>query len=219
MKQEKLSAQAEYIKKEFPTISDENINMIDLKMKERINELKTEVEVEEVQKYFLETIKEYDKSKNISKIKHKVCKLTEIYLDNNKKFGMQREWYGVLAYFLSVIGMIQNVLGLKDIIINKISFVMYLLALCIWLLIVWSERCMGENAENVINKFNAVAGELAIGELLIYYAVAVFTANMFIRLLVILFMVLTVVWLTVLALKREKIFKKEKMRNTNAIRK
>ena len=78
---------------------------------------------------------------------------------------------------------------------------------------------MGENAENVINKFNAVAGELAIGELLIYYAVAVFTANMFIRLLVILFMVLTVVWLTVLALKREKIFKKEKMRNTNAIRK
>ena len=71
----KMTSQAEGIQKEFPTISEDSINLLDNDIKQKINSYNSADAFEEISVFIQEKLKPYLTTKNKKKIKNKMYDL------------------------------------------------------------------------------------------------------------------------------------------------
>ena len=129
--------------------------------------------------------KKYIKNKNFKRIKKKCNKLASEYLENNRIWMLQENWYCLLAYFITIATMILRVKDVKTEKMNDlISLVMYLVAL-------------------ILIAFNHHAPSMIVISSLLFYLVVCLCTNRCIWIGVIVLSFLVCIWLTCLWYKRE----------------
>ena len=157
---------------------------------------------EELQK----EIKKYTKMKNVKKVKNKCNKLASEYLENNRIWNLQENWYCLLAYFITIATMILRCIDVKTKTNDLISLVMYFAVLGLWIFIVKTKRFMGLKAERFLIAFNNNAPSLIIVSSLLFYSVVCTCTCRYIWIAVIVLTFLGCMLLTYLWYKREKIY-------------
>lgn len=111
---------------EFPEINADVAENIDIKTKAKVLTYQSDNVNRDVSIVLQEEIKKCVKTKNFGKISKKCNKLASEYLENNRVWILQENWYCLLAYFVSIATMILRVLEVKTKTNDCISFVLYL---------------------------------------------------------------------------------------------
>lgn len=146
----------------------------------------------------------YVRGNNSDKIKKKSNKLAAYYLENNKLWILQENWYCLLAYIITIITMIGRVLEVETSLNDKVSCGMYFGALVVWLILVKSKRFMGEEAEKFLKAFNNHAPSMIIISSLLFYLIISICSLKVVWVAVIIISVITCIWITALWYKRQK---------------
>lgn len=206
----KLSDQANEVKHEFPTMSDKELQNVDLLIKQKINDYNVTDAFGDISVYIEEQLSKRVESKNSKKIRKKSRKLTKVYLENERVFKLQEGWYCVLAYLLTIANMIQRVININTKMNDIISLGLYLGAMIIWSVIVGTKNLMGEAIEGVIDQFNSASAFMTIISLAIFYLTVILTTNTYIWIGVIVASVALIVYLTYAGRKRRKKYLREK---------
>ena len=171
MRRLKLSKQAEYIKKEFSEISDDDINELDIEIKKQMQERK-KVEVKKyINQYTEKQLQQYCNEKNSKEFKSKVDKIIDVYWENDRIFNLQEGWFGILAYLLTQGTIIEKI-------VHKLTniqagdcfyFSEYMIVVTIWWLFCKTEYFKSKKIEKFINEFNSVSASLSVLEMLTFY--------------------------------------------------
>ena len=151
-------------------------------------------------------IKKYTKTKNVKKVKNKCNKLASEYLENNRIWNLQENWYCLLAYFITIATMILRCIDVKTKTNDWISLAMYFAVSGLWIIIVKTKRFMGLKAESFLIAFNNNAPSLTIVSSLFFYTVVCTCTCRYIWIAVIVLTFFGCMSLTYLWYKREKIY-------------
>lgn len=190
--------------KEFPEINDDTAEDIDIKIKTKVLTYQSNNINRDVSEELQEEIKKYIENKNSKKIKKKCNKLANEYLENNRIWMLQENWYCLLAYFITIATMVLRVIDVKTEKINDlISVIMYLAALILWLIIVKTEKLMNWRVERFLIAFNYHAPSMIFISSLLFYLVVYLYTNRCIWIGVIVLSFFACIWLTCLWYKRE----------------
>ena len=193
----KLSKQAEYIKKEFPEISDDNIRKIDSEIKKQLQECKKEEINERVSKFVKSKLQQYDFSKK-SEFNDKTNRIVKIYLENDRAFNLQEGWFGIFAYLVTQITIVERIV--REITNVNVGdyfyFVMYFLIAVLWLIFVKSKVLMSEKTEYFVSRFNSVVGSLSVMEMLTFYLVVIQHTSVYIWIATGIFWIIVIIWIT-----------------------
>lgn len=193
----KLSKQAEYIKKEFPEISDNNIRKIDSEIKKQLQECKKEEINERVSKFVKSKLQQYDFSKK-SEFNDKTNRIVKIYLENDRAFNLQEGWFGIFAYLVTQITIVERIV--REITNVNVGdyfyFVMYFLIAVLWLIFVKSKVLMSEKTEYFVSRFNSVVGSLSVMEMLTFYLVVIQHTSVYIWIATGIFWIIVIIWIT-----------------------
>lgn len=200
----KLSGQAKYIKKEFPVITDRDIDTIDIMVKQKIKDCDVPNMFNDVAEYIEKMIKQYYQTENCKKVRRKARKIAQKYLENDRTFKLQESWYGVLAYFLTLVNMVQRVVNLDTEINDIFSLGIYLVAIFVWTIIAKNKYLMGKEVEFFVNQFNSVSASMAIISLVFFYLAVISTSEVYIWIVVIILSAAAIVWLTIDGCNRHK---------------
>lgn len=194
--------------KEFPQINADVAKEIDIMIKTKVLAYESDTVNRDISEELQKEIKKYTKMKNVKKVKNKCNKLASEYLENNRIWNLQENWYCLLAYFITIATMILRCIDVKTKTNDLISLVMYFAVLGLWIFIVKTKRFMGLKAERFLIAFNNNAPSLIIVSSLLFYSV-VCTCTCTCRYIWIAVIVLTFLGcmlLTYLWYKREKIY-------------
>ena len=191
---------------EFPQIDADVAEEIDIKIKTKVlayqsNNVNRDIS-EEIQK----EIKKHIKTKNLKLIKSKSNKLANEYLENNKIWILQENWYCLLAYFITIATMILRCIEIKTKTNDWISLIMYFVALILWIFIVKIKGFMSLKAERFFIAFNNQAPCMIIISLILFYLVVCICTCKYIWVAVIVLSFLGCMLVTYLWYKREKIY-------------
>lgn len=202
---EKLTTQAKELLKVFPEIPIEKANEVDIEIKKKVMAYQPMQVNEDISKY-IQTVAicDYIRGNNCDKIKKKSNKLAAYYLENNKLWILQENWYCLLAYIITIITMICRVLELETTLNDKLSCGMYFGALVVWLLLVKSKSFMGEKAEKFLKAFNNHAPSMIIISSLLFYLIISICSLKVVWVAVIFISVISCIWITALWYKRQK---------------
>lgn len=169
---DKLSSQAKELLKVFPEIPISMASELDIEIKKKIMAYQPKKINEDTSTYIrTKVIKEYVNSKNSGKIKKKCNKLASEYLENERQWILQENWFCILAYIITIVTMICRVLEINTFLNDIISFCMYFLGVVAWLGLVGSKRFMGKKAEIFLSAFNHHAPSLTMVSSLLFYLV------------------------------------------------
>lgn len=188
---------------EFPEINADVAENIDIKTKAKVLTYQSDNDNRDVSIVLQEEIKKCVKTKNFGKISKKCNKLASEYLENNRVWILQENWYCLLAYFVSIATMILRVLEVKTKTNDCISFVLYFVALLLWILIVQIKRLMGLKADRFLVAFNHHAPSVIIVSSLLFYIVVCLCDYRSVWIAVIVLSFVACMWLTCLWYKRE----------------
>ncbi len=191
---------------EFPQINADVAEEIDIKIKTKVlayqsNNVNRDIS-EEIQK----EIKKHIKVKNLKLIKSKSNKLANEYLENNKIWILQENWYCLLAYFITIATMILRCIEMKTKTNDWISLIMYFVALILWIFIVKIKEFMSLKAERFFIAFNNQAPCMIIISSILFYLVVCVCTCRYIWVAVIVLSFLGCMLFTYLWYKREKIY-------------
>lgn len=177
----------------FPEIPIEKANKIDIEIKKRILVYQSSKINDDIAEFIREeAIKDYIYSKNKDKIKKKSNKLAAIYLENNRQWMMQENWFCILAYIITIVTMICRILEINTNINDNISIIMYFISLVIWIGIVKSKPLMGKKAELFLDVFNQnMPIMIIISSMAFYIAVCVCPCKIVWILIILLFVCLS----------------------------
>ena len=190
--------------KEFPQINTDVAKEIDIKIKTKILAYESDTVNRDISEGIQKEIKKYTKTKNVKKVKNKCNKLASEYLENNRIWNLQENWYCLLAYFITIATMVLRVIDVKTEKINDlISVIMYLAALILWLIIVKTEKLMNWRVERFLIAFNHHAPSMIFISSLLFYLVVYLYTNRCIWIGVIVLSFFACIWLTCLWYKRE----------------
>lgn len=190
--------------KEFPQINADVAKEIDIMIKTKVLAYESDTVNGDISEELQKEIKKYTKMKNVKKVKNKCNKLASEYLENNRIWNLQENWYCLLAYFITIATMILRCIDVKTKTNDLISLVMYFAVLGLWIFIVKTKRFMGLKAERFLIAFNNNAPSLIIVSSLLFYSVVCTCRYIWIAVIVLTFlgcMLLTYLWY-----KREKIY-------------
>ena len=190
--------------KEFPQINADVAKEIDIMIKTKVLAYESDTVNRDISEELQKEIKKYTKMKNVKKVKNKCNKLASEYLENNRIWNLQENWYCLLAYFITIATMILRCIDVKTKTNDLISLVMYFAVLGLWIFIVKTKRFMGLKAERFLIAFNNNAPSLIIVSSLLFYSVVCTCRYIWIAVIVLTFlgcMLLTYLWY-----KREKIY-------------
>lgn len=206
MKRYKISKaykQANLLKKEFPEIPMCEIYSLDMKIKKKICAYTPPKLFSDTSNYIYTNIVEhYAVSKDSRKIKRKCNRIANAYLDNQRMYVIQEGWFSVLAYFITITGMVLRLINVENKIGDFANFLMYLFSIFIWLILVSSRRFMSDKAEKFINAFNQNASSLIfVGGCMWYFVLCAFDVKIIATIILICF-VLGSVFITLLWYKR-----------------
>ena len=188
---------------EFPEIKADVAENIDIKTKTKILIYQSDNVNRDVSIALQEEIKKCVKTKNFGKIRKKCNKLASEYLENNRVWILQENWYCLLAYFVSIATMILRVLEVKTKTNDWISFVMYFVALLLWIIIVQIKRLMGLKAYRFLVAFNHHAPSVIIVNSFLFYMAVCLCNYRSVWIAVIVLSFVVCMWLTCLWYKRE----------------
>lgn len=191
---------------EFPQINADVAEEIDIKIKTKVlayqsNNVNRDIS-EEIQK----EIKKHIKVKNLKLIKSKSNKLANEYLENNKIWILQENWYCLLAYFITIATMILRCIEMKTKTNDWISLIMYFVALILWIFIVKIKEFMSLKAERFFIAFNNQAPCMIIISSILFYLVVCVCTCRYIWIAVIVLSFFGCMLFTYLWYKREKIY-------------
>lgn len=191
---------------EFPQINADVVEEIDIKIKTKVltyqsNNVNRDIS-EEIQK----EIKKHLKVKNLKLIKSKSNKLAKEYLENNKIWILQENWYCLLAYFITIATMILRCIEMKTKTNDWISLIMYFVVLILWIFIVKIKGFMSLKAEKFFTAFNNQAPCMIIISSILFYLVVCVCTCRYIWGAVIVLSFLVGMLFTYLWYKREKIY-------------
>ena len=192
--------------KEFPQINADVAKEIDIMIKTKVLAYESDTVNRDISEELQKEIKKYTKMKNIKKVKNKCNKLASEYLENNRIWNLQENWYCLLAYFITIATMILRCIDVKTKTNDLISLVMYFAVLGLWIFIVKTKRFMGLKAERFLIAFNNNAPSLIIVSSLLFYSVVCICTCRYIWIAVIVLTFLGCMLLTYLWYKREKIY-------------
>ena len=157
---------------------------------------------EEIQK----EIKKHIKVKNLKLIKSKSNKLANEYLETNKIWILQENWYCLLAYFITIATMILRCIEMKTKTNDWISLIMYFVTLILWIFIVKIKEFMSLKAERFFIAFNNQAPCMIIISSILFYLVVCVCTCRYIWGAVIVLAFFECILFTYLWYKREKIY-------------
>lgn len=149
-------------------------------------------------------IKNYISCKNLKKIRKKCNRLSRVYLENDRLWGLQENWFCLLAYILAIVTMVCRILEMNTVMNDRASFLIYFGALVVWYIITNQKRFMGKNAEIILNAFNNQAPSLTIITSLLFYMVIVLELPKIIWIFVVVISVVGSIFLTWLWYRRQK---------------
>lgn len=192
--------------KEFPQINADVAKEIDIMIKTKVLAYESDTVNRDISEELQKEIKKYTKMKNVKKVKNKCNKLASEYLENNRIWNLQENWYCLLAYFITIATMILRCIDVKTKTNDLISLVMYFAVLGLWIFIVKTKRFMGLKAERFLIAFNNNAPSLIIVSSLLFYSVVCTCTSRYIWIAVIVLTFLGCMLLTYLWYKREKIY-------------
>ncbi len=192
--------------KEFPQINADVAKEIDIMIKTKVLAYESDTVNGDISEELQKEIKKYTKMKNVKKVKNKCNKLASEYLENNRIWNLQENWYCLLAYFITIATMILRCIDVKTKTNDLISLVMYFAVLGLWIFIVKTKRFMGLKAERFLIAFNNNAPSLIIVSSLLFYSVVCTCTCRYIWIAVIVLTFLGCMLLTYLWYKREKIY-------------
>ena len=192
--------------KEFPQINADVAKEIDIMIKTKVLAYESDTVNRDISEELQKEIKKYTKMKNVKKVKNKCNKLASEYLENNRIWNLQENWYCLLAYFITIATMILRCIDVKTKTNDLISLVMYFAVLGLWIFIVKTKRFMGLKAERFLIAFNNNAPSLIIVSSLLFYSVVCTCTCRYIWIAVIVLTFLGCMLLTYLRYKREKIY-------------
>ena len=130
--------------KEFPQINTDVAKEIDIKIKTKILAYESDTVNRDISEGIQKEIKKYTKTKNVKKVKNKCNKLASEYLENNRIWNLQENWYCLLAYFITIATMILRCVEVETKMNDLISFAIYFITLILWTLIVRRKEFMTE---------------------------------------------------------------------------
>lgn len=192
--------------KEFPQINTDVAKEIDIKIKTKILAYESDTVNRDISEGIQKEIKKYTKTKNVKKVKNKCNKLASEYLENNRIWNLQENWYCLLAYFITIATMILRCIDVKTKTNDWISLAMYFAVSGLWIIIVKTKRFMGLKAESFLIAFNNNAPFLTIVSSLFFYTVVCTCTCRYIWIAVIVLTFFGCMSLTYLWYKREKIY-------------
>ena len=192
--------------KEFPQINADVAKEIDIMIKSKVLAYESDTVNRDISEELQKEIKKYTKMKNVKKVKNKCNKLASEYLENNRIWNLQENWYCLLAYFITIATMILRCIDVKTKTNDLISLVMYFAVLGLWIFIVKTKRFMGLKAERFLIAFNNNAPSLIIVSSLLFYSVVCTCTRRYIWIAVIVLTFLGCMLLTYLWYIREKIY-------------
>ena len=114
-------------------------------------------------------LQQYDFSKK-SEFNDKTNRIVKIYLENDRAFNLQEGWFGIFAYLVTQITIVERIV--REITNVNVGdyfyFVMYFLIAVLWLIFVKSKVLMSEKTEYFVSRFNSVVGSLSVMEMLTF---------------------------------------------------
>ena len=203
MSKKKISELQSRLMKKFPEIPLEVVEQIDIEIKTKVLIYQSENINKDISMEIYKRVSKYVNTKNKTNIKKKCNKLASEYLENNRVWFLQENWYCLLAYFITLATMIIRVINPRTEINDIVSFFMYLLSLILWLLIVQTRRFMGIKADRFLWAFNHHAPSWIIVSSLLFYTTVCITKCKIFWILVIVSSFMTCMWLTYIWYKRE----------------
>ena len=203
MSKEKISELQSRLMKKFPEIPLEVVEQIDIEIKTKVLIYQSENINKDISMEIYKRVSKYVNTKNKTNIKKKCNKLASEYLENNRVWFLQENWYCLLAYFITLATMIIRVINPRTEINDIVSFFMYLLSLILWLLIVQTRRFMGIKADRFLLAFNHHAPSWIIVSSLLFYTTVCITKCKIFWILVIVSSFMMCMWLTYIWYKRE----------------
>ncbi len=187
---------------EFPEIDIELVKKIDIDVMTKIIKHQSSNINEDISRYLQNEVKHYIKTKNSNTIKEKCDKLVNGYLENNRVWYLQENWYCLLAYFITIATLVMRLFDLNSEENDKFSICLYFFVILIWLIIVNGKCLMGLKAEIFLLSFNHHAPSWIIISSLLFYMVAYDCQNIIIMSAVIVIPFVACIWLTWLWYKR-----------------
>lgn len=152
---------------EFPEINADVAENIDIKTKAKVLTYQLDNVNRDVSIVLQEEIKKCVKTKNFGKISKKCNKLANEYLENNRIWILQENWYCLLAYFVTIATMILRVFEVKTETNDLICYVFC--HVTVMVIIVQTKRLMGLKADRVLVAFNHHAPSVIIVSSLLFY--------------------------------------------------
>ena len=192
--------------KEFPQINADVAKEIDIMIKTKVLAYESDTVNRDISDEIQKEIKKYTKTKTVKKIKNNCNKLASAYLENNRIWILQENWYCLLAYFITIATMILRCIEVKTKMNDWISLAMYFAVSGLWIIIVRSKRFMGLMAERFLIAFNNNAPSLTIVSAFLFYLVVCTCTCRYIWIAVIVLTFFGCLLLTYLWYKREKIY-------------
>lgn len=168
-REKKLSTQAAKLLKEFPGIPLDKVGEADVEIKARILAYQNEKTNEDVATLIRSVVTDYIKCTNSKKLVKKSNKLAGFYLENNRIWNFQENWFCLLAYIISIITMICRVLELETLVNDITLFCIYLIALFVWIRITNNKKLMGKEIEKYFIAFNNHAPSWTIISSMVFY--------------------------------------------------
>jgi hypothetical protein len=201
--QHKLPKTQKRLLKEFPQMDMEMVEDIDVKIKTKVLIYQSDNINKDVSTVLQEEIKKHIKVKNTDKLKKKCNKLASEYLENNRIWMLQENWFCLLAYFITITTMILRTVEVETEVNDKISLVMYGISLVLWLIMVNTKRLMSLKVEKFLNAFNNHAPSVIFTSSLVFYLTVCLCTCRCIWWAVIVLSFLVCIYLTYLWYKRE----------------
>lgn len=191
---------------EFPQINADVAEEIDIKIETKVLAYQSNNVNRDISEEIQEEIKKHIKVKNLKLIKSKSNKLANEYLENNKIWILQENWYCLLAYFITIATMILRCIEMKTKTNDWISLIMYFVALILWIFIVKIKEFMSLKVERFFIAFNNQAPCMIIISSILFYLVVCVCTCRYIWVAVIVLSFLGCMLFTYLWYKREKIY-------------
>lgn len=191
---------------EFQQINADVAEEIDIKIKTKVLAYESSDFNRDISEEIQKEIKKHTKVKNLKLIKKKSNKLAKEYLENNRIWILQENWYCLLAYFITIATMILRCVEVETKMNDIISFGIYFITLILWTLIVKRKEFMSSKMERFFIAFNNQAPCIIVISSILFYLVVCVCTCRYIWVAVIVLSFLGCMLFTYLWYKREKIY-------------
>lgn len=204
--QDRKSTTQKRLMQEFQQINADVAEEIDIKIKTKVLAYESSDFNRDISEEIQKEIKKHAKVKNLKLIKKKSNKLAKEYLENNRIWILQENWYCLLAYFITIATMILRCVEVKTKMNDIIYFGIYFITLILWTLIVKRKEFMSSKMERFFIAFNNQASCIIVISSILFYLVVCVCTCRYIWVAVIVLSFLGCMLFTYLWYKRERIY-------------